>query len=445
LSAAKSWRGKYSVQESIVKKSSVVVIGAGFSGLWAVRTLSRVPVDITLLDRNNYHTFLPLLYQVGAAEIEPEQIAYPIRSLLRKYSNIRYVRAEVSTLDFGEKYVLANNQRIDFDWCIVAAGSVTNYYGTPGSNIAFPLKTLDDSMILRNHILSCFERASYTGDRNRRRALLSFVVVGGGPTGIEFAGALVELINGPLLKDFPSFKRDDIAVVLVEASDRMLATLPPDLGEYTRRKLLRIGVDLRLSAPVSKIEQGGVTLADGTSLPSETVVWTAGVCGDMLVKQWKVPLSRDNRIRVADTLQITGLDYAYAVGDLAYCEQDGRPLPQIAPVAIQQGQHAAENIISQLAGKPQRPFRYRDRGTMVTIGRNAAVAYIARRSFKGFLAWAIWLGIHIMNLIGFRNKILVMINWAWDYFLFERAVRLILPRCCDSPSFGGCERRCGGE
>ena len=424
-------------------RPSAVIIGAGFAGLWAARTLAGKNLDVILLDRNNYHTFLPLLYQVGSAEIEPEQIAYPLRSMLRKFGNIRFIRGEVNRLNLSEKHLLCNGRRIDFDYCLLAAGSTTNYFNTPGAErTAFPLKTLDDAVILRNHIRTCFERAACSHQEELTVRLLTFVIVGGGPTGIELAGALSELIRGPLRKDYPGGLTDRARVILVEASGRVLGMLPEGLSLYTQKKLDRLGVELRLGSPVKEITGEGVRLIDGTLLPAETVVWSAGVRGDKAAEGWGLPLTGDGRVRVTPVLRAEGMDHVFVAGDLACFIHEEKPLPQIAPVALQQGVAAARNIIAAVEGKPLEEFRYRDRGTMVTIGRNAAVARIGGRSFRGFAAWIIWLVIHIMNLIGFRNKILVMINWAWDYFLFERAVRLILPRCCDNPSSSTCMRRC---
>lgn len=425
-------------------RPGVVIIGAGFAGLWAARALAREAVSVTVIDRNNYHTFLPLLYQVGAAEIEPEQIAYPIRTLVRSRGNVRYLRGEIGSLDLADRSLTVHGQRLSFDYALIAAGSVTNFYGVPGAEaFAFTLKTLDDSMILRNHILTCFERASYCADEARKRSLLTFVIVGGGPTGIEFAGALAELVKGPLRKDFAAQPLGTVRVVLVEAADRVLGMLDERLSAYTRDTLGRRGVEVMVSTQVREISAAGVTLGDGRLLPSETVLWTAGVKGGALAEALAVPLGGGNRVRVLPTLQLPGHETVYAAGDIVYFEHGGAPLPQIAPVAVQQGRHAAENIARQIRGAAPREFSYRDKGAMVTIGRNSAVARIGTTNLDGFFAWLVWLVIHIMNLIGFRNKLLVIINWAWDYLFFERAVRLILPSCCDDPAAEGCRYRCG--
>ena len=429
-------------------KKHVVIIGAGFAGLWAVKSLAgKKGVTVTLIDKNNYHTFLPLLYQVGAAEIEPEQIAYPIRSLLRKSRNVSYLRAEAGLIDYDDKYVLCNGQKTAYDYLIVATGSKTDYFTVAGAErYAFPLKTLDDAMVLRNHILTCFERAAYIDDPARRKKLLTFVIAGGGPTGVEFAGALSELVRGPLKKDFPGIPAGDVSVVLVEWAERVLSMLSPKLSAYTAGRLSRMGVDVRLGVRVKEISAAGVAFGDGSSIGTETVIWTAGVSGIVPESNAEVPLSNNKRIKTLKTLQMEGRPEVYVAGDLTYLEEEGAPLPMIAPVAIQQGQRAAENILRQIKGVAPLPFAYRDRGAMVTIGRNAAVTRIGKREFRGFIAWLIWIVIHIMNLIGFRNKLFVIVNWIWDYLFFERSVRLILPGCCDNPSGQGClhrSRRCG--
>ncbi len=427
------------------ERPHVVVIGAGFAGLWAVKEFFGSAADVTLIDRNNYHTFLPLLYQAAAAEIEPEQIAYPVRTLLRGRRNVRFLRGDVRELDPAGKSVVCNGERIGYDYCILAAGSVTSFFGVPGAErTAFTLKTLDDAMIVRNHILSCYERAAYATDAGYRKGLLTFVIVGGGPTGVEFAGALAELARGPLRKDFPGIDPGEASVALVEAGGEVLPMFTPDLTAYAARKLGAAGVSVRLCTGVKEVTTRGVALSDGGFIPSETVVWTAGVSGAAPAGAKGLPAAKGGRIAAGPTLQAAGLDGLYVAGDLSHTGGDGAPLPMIAPVATQQGAHAARNILRRIAKKEELPFAYRDRGSMVTIGRNAAVARIAGRNFRGFAAWAVWLVIHIMNLIGFRNKLFVLVNWAWDYVFFERSVRLILPGCCDSPGGEGClHRSCG--
>lgn len=406
----------------------VVIVGAGFGGLWAARALARSPVEVLLVDRNNYHTFLPLLYQVAAAELEPEAIAYPVRSILRKRPNIHFAMAEVKGIDLAARVVRTTDRVMPYDFLILAMGSTSNFFALPGAaEYAFPLKTLEEGVALRNHVLCCFERAVHEPDAEQRRRLLTFAIVGGGPTGVEFAGALAELLHGPILKDYPMLDFREVQVVLLEAMDTLLPGLPGRLRAYALARLRQIGVEVRLQAMVSEVTREAVHFRDGTVMPTETVVWTAGVRGDPLAQMAGLPIAHNGRVVVLPTLQVANHPEVYVIGDLAYVEEDGRPLPMMGPVAIQQGVAAARNIVRQMAEQAPLPFHYRDRGTMVTIGRNAAVAHPFGHAFTGFPAWVLWLSFHLLKLIGFRNRLLVLINWAWDYFLFERAVRLILP------------------
>ena len=410
------------------RRPRVAIVGAGFGGLWAARNLAPHPVEVSLIDRHNYHCFLPLLYQVAAAELEPEEIAYPIRSILRSRPNVRFVLAGVKRVDLTQRILETDGPAIPYDFLILATGSVSHYFGLPGAvDYAFPLKTLEQGVVLRARILCCFERAAIEPDPERRRRLLTFAIVGGGPTGVEFAGALAELIRGPLVKDFPSVDLAEVRVVLVEAEDGLLAGLPDRLRAYAFARLSRMGVEVRLQARVSQITQDAVHLKDGATIPAETVVWTAGVRGDSLAEAWGLPMARGGRVAVQPTLQLTDHPEVYVIGDLAHVEEAGRPLPMLAPVAMQQGEAAARNIGRQIAGQAPWPFRYRDQGTMAVIGRNAGAVHWRGRAFTGFLAWILWLGVHLFKLIGFRNRLLVLINWAWNYLFYEHAVRLILP------------------
>lgn len=414
---------------TIRNRPRVTIIGAGFGGLWAARTFVRYPVEVLLIDRNNYHSFLPLLYQVAAAELEPEEIAYPVRSILWKLPNAQFVLANVRRVDLARRVMETDGRAIPYDFLILATGSVSHFFGVPGAGQhAFPLKTLEEGVALRNHILCCFERAIHEPDAGRRQRALTFAIVGGGPTGVEFAGALAELIRGPLVKDYPMLDFHEVRVVLLEAMDGLLPGLPERLRTYALARLGRMGVEVRLQAVVSQITRERVHLKDATVIPAETVVWTAGVRGDPLAQAWGLPTARAGRVAVLPTLQVPGHPEVYIIGDLAQVEESGQPLPMIAPVAIQQGVAAARNIGRQIAGQDPLPFHYRDPGTMVTIGRNAGVVYLRGRAFVGFPAWVLWLSVHLFNLIGFRNRLLVLINWAWDYLFYERAVRLILPR-----------------
>lgn len=409
------------------RRPRIVVVGAGFGGLWAVRTLAFEPVEVLLVDRRNHHTFFPLLYQVAAAEIEPEAIAFPIRGLLRRFPNVGFEMAEVQGIDLTARRLETDGPPIDYDFLILAPGSLAHTFGVPGvAEHAFFLKDLDQAVALRNHILSAFERAAREPDPLRRRRLLTFVIVGGGPTGVEFAGALAELIARPLRRDFPTLDFREVRVLLLEAMEEVLPGLPAVLSTYARERLRHLGVEVRRRAPVAAVGPDRVRLQDGEEIETATVVWTAGVRGHPLGAALGLPLGPGGRALVTPTLQVPGHPEIYVVGDLALPEGPGK-LPMVAPVAIQQGTLAARNILRALKGRPPLPFRYRDPGTLVTIGRNAAVAHVFGRAFTGFAAWLLWLGVYLIRLIGMRNRLVVLSGWAWDYLFYERAVRLILP------------------
>jgi NADH:quinone reductase (non-electrogenic) len=412
-----------------VTRLRVVVAGAGFGGLWAARTLAREPVDVVLVDRNNYHTFFPLLYQVAAAELGPADIAYPVRSIFRRAPNVDVRLAEVTGLDVDARRLHTSAGPLTYDHLVLALGSVPHFFGVAGAaEHAFPLRWMDDAIPLRHHVLACFEAASAERDPRRRRRLLTFAVVGGGPTGVEFAGALAELIHGPLLPDYPGIDRREVLVVLLEAGDHLLPTMPHHLGVYAATRLRRRRVDARLGVRVVEVRPGEVELEGGETVPTDTVVWTAGIQGDPGVRAWGLPVGRGGRVPVGPDLTVEGHPEIHVVGDLAYREDaSGEPLPQVAQVAIQQGRAVGANILRRLRGEPAKPFRYVDPGMLAVIGRNAAVAQVFGRTFKGLVAWLLWLGIHITWLIGFRNRALVLVNWAWNYVFFRRAVRLILP------------------
>jgi NADH dehydrogenase len=410
------------------KGRRVVVVGAGFGGLFAARRLARSGLQVVLIDRRNFHTFTPLLYQVAAAELEPEEIAYPLRSVFRGQKNLHMVLGEVRRVDLSSRQLEVGDVSIGYEDLILALGSTTNFFGVDGaSDYSWPLKTPGDAVRLRSHILECFERAQLHSEETGRAPLITFVIVGGGPTGVEFAGALSELIRGPLARDFPSLDLSESKVILVEASNSLLGGFPQHLGMYGARRLRQMGVEVRFDATVTAVGPHSVAFASGEAIESATVVWTAGVRGDPALERWGLPTTRDGRVPVDDTLHVPGDPHVYVIGDSAYVEQAGRALPMLAPVAIQQGEAAADNILRAASAKPARVFRYRDKGTMATIGRNAAVAVLAGHAFSGFSAWIIWLAIHITSLIGFRNRLLVLTNWAWDYLFFERGVRLIDP------------------
>jgi NADH dehydrogenase len=404
----------------------VVIVGAGFGGLRAARALRRAPVDVLLVDRNNYHLFQPLLYQVATAGLEAEQIAKPVRAILRKQRNLDFRVAEVRGVEFATRRLLTGDGAIAYDFLILASGAQTNYFGLQGvERHGLTLKDIPDAVRIRNHVLSCFEQAVFEPDPERRRALLTFAVVGGGPTGVEMAGALSELIRLVLVKDYRRLNLKDVRVLLLEAGDRVLAGFPPRLSEAAAATLWKKHVEVRHGATVADYDGAAARLKSGEVIPSRTLIWAAGVRAAPLAGQLGVPTAHLGRVVVEPTLQLAGHPEVYVIGDAAFLEAQGPSLPMMAPVALQMGETAAANIRRSLAGEPLAAFQYRDPGSLATIGRNAAVARIHGVSFTGFPAWVVWLVVHLIQLIGFRNRLFVLTNWAWDYFFYDRAVRLI--------------------
>ncbi len=410
------------------KKPRVVVIGAGFGGIWAVRTLARESVDILVIDRNNYHTFLALLYQVAAAELEAEDIAYPVRSIFSNFPNIDFALAHTRRIDLEKQVVETDNGEFPYDYLILATGSVPHSFGIKGvEEHVFFLKTLEEGVSLKNHIICCFERAARQTDEARRTGMLTFVIVGGGATGIEYAGALSELIHGPIVKEYRNVDFSTVRIILLEAAESLVGNMPESIRSYTVQRLRKMGIEVRLRTKVVAVTPESVFLEGEEAIPAETVVWTAGVRGEPLASLSGISTTGDGRVSVLPTLQIPGHNQIYVVGDMALVAENGRSLPMVAQVAIQSAVAAAHNIARQIAGLEPLPFRYRDRGSMITIGRNAAGVAIGSRTYTGFFAWILWLVIHLFNLIGFRNRMMVLINWAWDYLLYERAVRFVFP------------------
>jgi NADH dehydrogenase len=388
--------------------------------------LRRAPVQVVLLDRNNYHLFQPLLYQVATAGLEPEQIAKPVRAILRGQKNFDFRMVEVSGVDFAQRRLETSAGPIPYDYVVLAPGGETNFFGLETmERHGLGLKDIPDAVAIRNHVLTCFEQAMLETDAERRRAKLTFIVVGGGPTGVEMAGALSELIRLVLVKDYPRLNIKDVRILLLEATDKLLAAMPERLREAAGRTLWRKYIEVRFSATVADFDGERVRLKSGEVIPAHTVIWAAGVRATALSGRLGLPAGRQGRIPVEPTLQVSGHPEVYIIGDAAYREANGEPLPMVAPVAIQMGESVARNIVRTLRGKPLEPFRYHDQGTLATIGRNAAVARVFGVNWSGFPAWVMWLVVHIIQLIGFRNKLFVLLNWAWDYFFYERAARLI--------------------
>jgi NADH:quinone reductase (non-electrogenic) len=384
---------------------------------------------VTVLDRHNYHLFQPLLYQVATAGLEPESIARPVRTILRQQRNVDFRLTEVTGVDLARRELATDGGPVAYDCLVLALGGETNYFGLDGlRRHAFGLKDIDEAERIKNHVLAAFEHAMTEPDADRRRALLTFVVVGGGPTGVEMAGALSELIRLVLVKDYPRLNVKDVRVLLLEATDRLLAAMPAPLAEAAAKKLWAKMVEVRYGAAVADYDGAAVRLKGGEVIPARTLIWAAGVRAASLAAKLGLPTAAQGRVRVEPTLQVAGHAEVYVIGDAAYLESDGKPLPMVAPVAMQMADVAARNIRSAIAGRPPVAFRFKDPGTLATIGRNAAVAYIRGISFRGFPAWVVWLVVHLIQLIGFRNKLVVLINWAWDYLFYERGARLITRR-----------------
>ena len=404
----------------------VVVVGAGFGGLRVTRALRRAPVQVILLDRNNYHLFQPLLYQVATAGLEPEQIAKPVRSILRGQKNFDFRMVEVTAVDLVQRRLETNAGPIAYDFLVLAPGGETNFFGLETvAKHGLGLKDIPDAVAIRNHVLTCFEQAMLEADPEQRRARLTFIVVGGGPTGVEMAGALSELIRLVLVKDYPRLNIKDVRILLLEATDRLLAAMPERLREAAGKTLWRKYVEVRFGATVADYDGIRIRLKSGEIIPAYTVIWAAGARAAGLNDRLGLATARQGRIAVEPTLQVAGHPEVYVIGDAAYRETNGVPLPMVAPVAIQMAETVAGNIVRTLRSVPLREFRYRDQGTLATIGRNAAVAHVFGLQLSGFPAWVMWLVVHIIQLIGFRNKLFVLLNWAWDYFFYERAARLI--------------------
>ncbi len=412
---------------NIQKVPHVVIIGAGFGGLKAAQKLSGAALRVTIIDRNNYHLFQPLLYQVAIAGLVPSQIAYPLRTIFRRHKNVDFLMSEVSSIDFDSCYVKANGSVIAYDYLILSIGGQTNFFGMQEvEQHGFQLKNVESAVETRNHLLRVFEEASREVDAERRRALLTFVIVGGGPTGVETAGALAELITHVMAKDYPNMDMNEARVLLLEAAPSVMMTYPDGLRKATRKLLHSKHVEIMENTRLIGYNGLQFTLADETTIDTHTLIWTAGVRSAEITDRLGVPQAAGRRIRVEPTLQLPGHPEVFVIGDAAYLEDDkGQPLPMLATVAQQEAKTAAHNLKKILKGEQPKPFRYKDPGLLATIGRNAAVARIWGLSFSGFIAWVIWVGLHIYRIIGFRNRILVLINWAWDYFFYENQVRLI--------------------
>ncbi|MEM6431008.1 MAG: NAD(P)/FAD-dependent oxidoreductase [Deinococcota bacterium] len=410
---------------------TVVIIGAGFAGLNAAKALKHVPVNVLMIDQNNYHTFQPLLYQVATSGLEAGDVAHQVRATFQTQTNFRFRQGTVTGVDWdAQEILLSGDQRVSFDYLIVAAGAIYNDFGVPGvKEHGFFLKSLSEAVNIRSHVLKQFERVNSYPELVGEGAL-NFVIVGGGPTGVEMAGALAELFDLVMPRDFPQVNVFEARVILVEHAERILGPYTPELSHYTERVLRQRGIDLRLETSVDKVFADHVNLSDGTSIPCNTLIWAAGVRAHPLVEMLGVELTRGYRAVVNQDLSIPDRPNAFIVGDMSgVTDLDGNLYPQVAQVAIQQGKHAVKQIVHQLKGRPTETFKYLDLGNMATIGRSAGIAELSdlffNLKFKGRLAWLAWLFLHLMYLVGHQNRVNVFANWVYNYFTYDRHARLI--------------------
>ena len=414
------------VSKVATQRSRVVIVGAGFGGLSVAKALAGKPFDVTLVDRYNYHLFQPLLYQVATAALSPADIASPIRTVFRYQRNVSVVLANVSSIDLAHNQVIAEGRSIPFDYLIVATGARQAYFGhVDWAQYAPGLKTIDDATYLRRRILLAFEKAETEPDPDERRRLLNFVVVGGGPTGVELVGAIAELAKRALASDFRTIDPRSARIVLVDAGPRVLSEFDETLSRSALRALTHLGAEVRLGTEVTGCDDAGISFGEGR-IESRTIIWAAGVEASPAGQWLGAERDRAGRVKVGPDLSLPGHPHVFVIGDTASCvDAGGKPLPGVAPVAKQQGAYVARAIVAHSAGESVPPFRYRDYGTLATIGRSHAVAQIGRIKLSGLTAWLMWCFAHIYFLIGFRNRLLVMVNWAWSFVTFQRGARLI--------------------
>lgn len=410
------------------ERPHVVVLGAGFGGLAAARELRRSQVRVTIIDRKNYHLFQPLLYQVATAALNPSNIAMPIRRIFRRDRNVAVLLAQAAGVDAAAKKVMLTDGEVSYDYLIIATGATHSYFGRDDwAPVAPGLKTLEDALEIRRRVLLAYEAAERECDPTRRAEWMTFVIVGGGLTGVEMAGALADIAHVTLARDFRRIDPRRARIILVEALPRILPALPEDLARRSMELLQGLGVQVRTGARVTGIDERGLWIGD-ERVAARTVIWCAGVLASPLARSLGVPLDRQGRVLVRPDLTIPGRRDVFVIGDLAYLEVNGRPVPGIAPAAIQEGRHAARNVLRAIRGEPLEPFRYVDKGSLAVIGRGTAVARIGRWKSAGRLAWWLWLFVHLFWLIGFRNRILTMLEWAYMYFTWNRGARLITER-----------------
>ena len=404
----------------------VVIIGGGFGGLYAARTLAKHPVDITIIDRDNYHLFQPLLYQVATAALSTGDIASPIRSILSKFKNVRCIMAEVTDIDLDGNRIMTRDGDYHYDYLINAAGATKTYFGHDEWEKHAPgLKTMEDALEIRRRIFCAYETAERLPEESKERdAYLTFICIGGGPTGVEMAGSIVEVATQTLKADFRSIDPRKTRVILLQSGDRILPDYPKDLSDSARRQLLEMGVEVRTHSRVTDITKDGVSVGE-TFIPCKTVVWGAGVAASPLGKAMGAPTDRGGRVIVNADMSVPNHKNAFVIGDLANFNHGAKELPGIAPVAIQMGVAVAHNIVNDIEGQPTKDFVYFDKGQLATIGRNSAVGLVFGAHVKGFIAWLMWLLIHIYFLVGFENRAFVMMNWIYSYLSYNRSARLI--------------------
>ena len=408
------------------EKPRVLIVGSGFGGLEAAKKLACKDVQVTVIDRTNYHLFQPLLYQVATAALSPADIAAPVRAVLSRCQNVEVILAEVESVDVDAKKIKTADQDIDYDYLILATGARHSYFGhDEWEKLAPGLKSLEDAIELRRRILLAFEYAEKITDEAARRAASNFVIIGGGPTGVEMAGAIAEISRHTLAKDFRHIDPSQARVILIEGEPRLLAAYPEDLSASARKQLEDLGVEVRTGARATKLSEAGVQV-NGEFIPCRVKIWAAGNNASFVGKTLGAPVDRVDRVIVNDDLTIPGHPEVQVIGDLAnFPHQTGQPLPGISPVAMQQGRHAARNVLTMTQGRKPQRFRYWDKGTMATIGRNKAVADLRFMHLSGLPAWLAWLFVHIVFLVGFRNRLLVLFQWAWAYLTFDKGARLI--------------------
>lgn len=406
----------------------VVIVGAGFGGLQCARALAGTPFDVVLLDRNNYHLFTPLLYQVAGALVNPSDIAYPIRAVFRRRPNVRFRAGEVTGVDLeGRRVVLAEGPAEPWDRLVIATGAEITFFGQDRiAGVAEALTDLPKAMRLRNRVLTSFEAAAAAADPDERRRHLTFVVVGAGPTGVEYAGALSELVDLAVRRDFREIRKADVRIILAEGLDQVLPAFPEPLGRHAQVKLERKGVDVRLGVRVAEADGNRIRFDSGEEVGAGTLIWAAGVRPGALARALDVPRRDSGRLAVDEYLRLAGREDVYAIGDAAGAVEDGDELPMLAPPAMQQGRHVARTLRGELREVPPRPFHYRDKGIMATIGRNAGVAAFGPFRLTGFVGWIAWLVVHLYYIIGFRNRIAVLTRWAWEYVFYDRPIRFVI-------------------